>query len=135
MLLRGAIFPFVAVVEDGEVGVVARLGDTVVSDGTEDGTARFMGMGAVPETAVGRLLEDFREVMGDLVGLHFDGTEAAYPRSVYYPATEWEGKHLREGRGMSALVMDIRNRGSPQVKSRNQGVDEGGFPNPGISGY
>ena len=77
-----AVFVLVLVVEHGEVGLVAALGDVVVFYGFEYGTAWLMGMGAVGEAALLGEFEDFLEIAGQLLPFHIEGAEALDAGSV-----------------------------------------------------
>ena len=77
-----AVAVLVLVVEHGEVRLVAALGDVMLLDGLQHGTAGFMGMGAVAEAAVLRVTEDFAEVAGQLLTLHVERAEALDARRV-----------------------------------------------------
>ena len=81
-LIGLAVFVFVLVVEHGEVGLVAALGDVVVFYGFDYGTAGFVGVGAVGEAALLGELEDFLEIAGQLFAFHIEGSEALYSRSI-----------------------------------------------------
>jgi hypothetical protein len=80
MISRGligfAVFVFVLVVEHREVRLIAALGDVVVFDGLQDGTAWFVGVGTVGEAALLGKLEDFLEIAGQLFALHIEGAKA-----------------------------------------------------------
>ena len=52
------------------------MGDVVVFDSFEHGTAGFMCVCAVAETALLGETEDFLEVAGQFLALHIKGTEA-----------------------------------------------------------
>ena len=58
----------------------------MVFEGLEDGTAGFVGVGTVGETAVFREAEDLGEVAGEFLGGHVEGAEAFDSRSVDEPA-------------------------------------------------
>lgn len=57
-----AIFIFVFVFEHAEIAVVAALGDKVLFDGCQYCTTRFMGVGAIAETAFLGILKYFFEI-------------------------------------------------------------------------
>ena len=75
-LIGLAVFVFVLVVEHGEVGLVAALGNVVVFDGLQDGTAWFVGMGTIREATLLGELEDFLEIAGQFLAFHIEGAKA-----------------------------------------------------------
>ena len=79
MTLGNTVFTGGFVVAHGEVGLVATLGDVVVFEGFEDGTAGFVGVSAVGEAAVFCKAEDLGEVAGEFFGGHVEGAEAFEP--------------------------------------------------------
>ena len=54
----------------------------MVLEGLEHGTARFVGVGAVGETAVLGEMEDILEIAGNLLRLHVEGAETLDAWSV-----------------------------------------------------
>lgn len=139
---------FLLVFEHGEIGIVAGFGDVVTFEGFEDGTVGFVGMGTVVETAIVGEMEDLFEVMSYFFAFHVESTKALDAGSINYrsPLTpqgggslrigiiKWgEIVHLGEGGGMFAGVVGIGNLGSTEVKSWDEGVDEGGFAHTAIA--
>ena len=61
--LRWAVLALFFVVEDGDVGFVARGGDALFLKGAEHGATRFVGVSAVAKPAIGRNAEDFGEIV------------------------------------------------------------------------
>ena len=104
----------------------------MVFEGLEDGTAGFVGVGAVGETAVFREAEDLGEVAGEFLRGHVEGAEAFDSRSVYHPPpTQWD--HFTEGGGVLAEVVGGGDFGGAEVGIRNEAVDEGGFPHATVA--
>lgn len=77
-----SIFPFLFILQDAEVTVVAGLGDEVFVEGREDGTTRLVGVGTVAEATIGGDTEDLFEVVAYGFLLEFDGAEAFDARGV-----------------------------------------------------
>ena len=80
--VRFAVFVLVFVVEHREIRLIAALGDVVVFDSLEHGTAGLMGVGAVAEAALFGELKDFLEVAGQFFALHVERAEAFDARGV-----------------------------------------------------
>ena len=132
------VFFFIFVFHHGEVGLIAAWGDVVVFEGLEDGTAGFVGVGAVGETAVFREAEDLGEVAGKFLGGHVEGAEAFDSRSVDEPPLDRLGDraqrdHFTEGGGVLAEVVGGGDFGGAEVGIRDEAVDEGGFPHPTVT--
>ena len=81
-LLRLAILPFLLIIEHREVRLIAALSDVMILHSLQHGTARFMGMGTIGETAVFREAEDILEITGNLFGLHVKRAKALNSRRV-----------------------------------------------------
>ena len=132
------VFFFIFIFHHGEVGLIAALGDVVVFEGLEDGTAGFVGVGAVGETAVFRETEDLGEVAGEFLGGHVEGAEAFDTRSVYCPSLGKLGNraqrdHFTEGGGVLTEVMGIGDLCRTQVGMGHKAVDEGGFSHAAVA--
>ena len=104
----------------------------MVFEGLEDGTAGFVGVGAVGETAVFREAEDLGEVAGEFLGGHVEGAEAFDARSVYHPPPT-QRDHFTEGGGVLAEVVGGGDFGGAEVGIRDEAVDEGGFPHATVT--
>ena len=85
LLISGTVFALILVFKHGEVGLVTGFGDVMFFEGFEHGTARFVGMGAVGETAVFGELEDFLEITCQFFGFYVEGAEAFDARGVDEP--------------------------------------------------
>ena len=99
-----SVFAFVLIIEHGEIGAVAAVGNPVVGEGCEDGTARLAGVGAATKTAVMADGEDVAEVVGHLLATHVVGAEAADAGGVDDGARR-QVVHLGEGGGVATLVV------------------------------
>ena len=125
-LIGLAIFALVLILEHAEIALVARLGDVVVADSLQHGTARLMGMGAVGKAAVLRELEDLGEIAGDLFRFHVERTETFDARSVDDIAIvvgQWY--HLGERSGVHACVVCFADVGYTGFRAGNQQVEKG----------
>ena len=71
----------------------------------EDGTAGFVSMSAVAETAFFGEAEYFGEIVSYFFRLEFDCTEATDSWSVDYFATAGQVEHFRKSSGMHASVV------------------------------
>ena len=82
---------FVLVEENVGVRMVSTPSDFSVFYGFLHGAARFVGVGAVVETAVFGGLEDFGEIMRDAVAFEFHKSECANSRSINNVTAKVEG--------------------------------------------
>ena len=86
-------------------------------------------MGTVAIAAVLRYAEDFAEVVPHLFFLHVDSAEAFDARGVNYPTSVLgQGVHLREGGGVGAFVVGIRDGTRARQRFAKDGVEQGALP-------
>ena len=104
----------------------------MILEGLKYGTAGFVGVGTVGETAVLGELEDLGEVAGELFGFDVEGAEAFDARGVDKPPAPHR-YHLGEGGGVLSEVMGIGDLGGTQVGIGHQLIDEGGLPHPAVA--
>jgi hypothetical protein len=71
-----SIFAIILVVEHRKVRLITALGNKMIIDGLQNGTSRFMGMGAVRKTALLGIFEYLTEIAGQFLAFHIEGTEA-----------------------------------------------------------
>lgn len=134
MSIAFAVFFVVDVVEDAEIGGVARGGDAVFVDGLEHGASGFVGVGAVAVAAGSAFAEDFGEVVGHFVFVVVNRAEAFDSRGVDDVAALGEGEHFGEGGGVHAGEVGLGDFGGAQVEAWNEGVDQRGFSDAGVAG-
>ncbi len=72
-----AVFSFLLVLEHGEIGSIATLGNQLVVNGCQHGATWLVGVGAVAEAAVSTILKYLTEIVAHLLGLEIEGAESA----------------------------------------------------------
>ena len=90
----------------------------------EHGTAWFMGVGTVAETAVGCHSEDLGEVVSYLGPFKVDGAEGLDARGVDDRSATGQVKQLAESGRVHALVMGMAHVAHPDLCIRHQQVDD-----------
>ena len=130
------------------------MGDVVVFEGFEDGTTRFVGVGAVGEAAVFCKSEDLGEVAGEFFGGHVEGAEAFDARGVDEPGKgrrgsegrrerarrsldcardDTKGNHLAKSGGVLTEVVGGGDFGGAEVGLGDEAIDEGGLAYPTVA--
>ena len=132
-LVSLAILGLVLVVEHGEVALVAGKGDAMLVDGSQDGTAGLVGVGAVAKAAVGPDLEYLAEVVADLGLLHVISAEALDARSVNDVTSGGEVEELAEGGGVLPRVMCGTDLGSTGLCFGYEAVEQGALAHTAVS--
>ena len=99
----------------------------------DDGTARFMGVGAVGELAVLREPEYLLEVAGEFLLLYIEGSEALDARSIDEIAALWQGEHLAEGGSMHSAVVRLADFCGALGSIGDELVDERGFSHAAVA--
>ena len=123
------IFALGAVAQHGEVRLVAAGGDASVQCCFIDCATGFPRVGTVAIAAVLRYAEDFAEVVPHLFFLHVDSAEAFDARGVNYPTSVLgQGVHLREGGGVGAFVVGVRDGTRARQRFAKDGVEQGALP-------
>ena len=103
-----SVFAFGDVFADGEVALVAALGDEVLVEGFEYGATWLVGVRAVAETALFGDAENLREVVRNFVEFHIYHTETFDALSVDEVRLFVDSIHLAKGGGVHAFVMIVR---------------------------
>ena len=97
----------------------------MVLDSREDGTARFVGVGAVAVPAVLANLEYLAEIVTNLGTLDVEGAEALYARSVDDAAARGEVEELAEGGGVLTGVVCCAYLGDLDLRFGDKAVEQG----------
>ena len=110
-----SVFSFGDVFADGEVALVAALGDEVLVEGFEYGATWFVGVRAVAKTALFGDAENLREVVRNFVELHIYHTETFDAWGVDEVRLFVDGIHFAERGSVHSLVVIVRNLCSTSV--------------------
>jgi hypothetical protein len=89
----------------------------------EYGTARFVSVSAVRETAILGEAKNLLEITCQFFRLHIEGAEALDTWGIHYPTPTLQRNHLRESRGVLTSVMGIGNLSCTEVNTRHKTVD------------
>ena len=127
-----AVFAGFLVVEHGEVGLVAALGDEVIFEGLKDGTAGLVGVGAVGKATVLGETENFFEITCQFFRFHIEGAKALDARCIDEPPLS-NRNHLAECSSMQAGVVGIGDLGGAEIGPGHEAIDEGGLPHPAVA--
>ena len=128
-----SVFSFGDVFADGEVALVATLGDEVLVEGLEDGATWLVGVGAVAESAIFGDAENLREVVRNFVELHIYHTETFDARGVDEVRLFVDGIHFAEGGGVHTFVVIVRYLSCASVWVGYDLVDNSAFANARIA--
>ena len=122
-----SVFSFGDVFADGEVALVATLGDEVLVEGFEYGTTWLVGVRAVAETAIFAYAEDFGEVVRNLVEFHIYHAETFDAWCVDEVRLFVDGIHLAEGGGVHTFVVIVRYLSCAGMRVGHDLVDNSAF--------
>ena len=123
----------VGVVENGEVGSVARLGNEVLLKCVAHGASWFVRVCAIGVSAVSSDSEYLWEIVRCFGFVEIDRSKPFHTRSVDDVSSVVEAEHFREGGGVHSGVVDVGNLGSAEIQTREQCVDDGRFSDAGIA--
>ena len=99
----------------------------------EHGTARFVCMGAVAESAFAGQFENFGEEMTHFVGREFHRAESSHSWSIDNLAATGKIEHFRKCGGVHAGVVGSRYLTGAKVETGNECIDQRALPDTGIS--
>ena len=129
-----SVFSFGDVFADGEVALVAALGDEVLVEGFEDGATWLVGVRAVAETALFGDAENLREVVRNFVKLHIYHAETFDAWSVDEVRLFVDGIHLAESGSVHAFVVIVRYLSCAGMRVGHDLVDDSAFANARVAG-
>ena len=135
----GAIFSLFLVVEHGEVGGVARGSEPVGFESFDDGTTRFLGVGAVGEATTFSEGKDVAEVVGDFFRLHVERAKPLDTGDVDEAARRLiigrrKVEEFAESGGVHPRAVGVGNFGRLHLRIGNELIEQRAFAHARMSG-